>query len=278
MNNGRAGGRERTVKHLISAAAGVNVGKHRANNEDNLYFNGVYLTEQAREQPASFEAECADVRQIYAVCDGMGGEQYGELASLLTVETVRRYADIVRGDTKKSLDEKIRECIISANDLVCRAQKDNGAKRIGTTFALLAVDGRTAGIYNMGDSRVYLLRDGAIAQLSEDHTYVASISKLLGLTPEQEKSHPMRNRLTRYIGIDSSEVPIDAYSSTLKMKKKDIFLLCSDGLSDAVDDDEMRRILTEAGNPAEAVSQLMDAALVEGKDNITVIVVAYNME
>ena len=265
------------MKHLISAAAGVNVGKHRANNEDNLYFNGAYLTEQAREQPVSFDDECADARQIYAVCDGMGGEQYGELASLLTVETVRRYADIVRSDIKKSLDEQIRECIISANDLVCQAQKDNGANRIGTTLALLAVDGRTASVYNMGDSRVYLLRDGVIAQLSEDHTYVASISKFLDLTPEQEKSHPMRNRLTRYIGIDSYAVPIEAHSSTLKMKKKDVFLLCSDGLSDAVDDDEMRRILTEAGNPAEAVNQLMDAALVEGKDNITVIVVVYNI-
>ena len=266
------------MKHLISAAAGVNVGKHRANNEDNLYFNGAYLSEQTREQPASFEAECSDARQIYAVCDGMGGEQYGELASLLTVETVHRYAGIVRGDTKKSLDEQIRECITAANDLVCQAQKDFEAKRIGTTFALLAVDGRTASVYNMGDSRVYLLRDGEIAQLSEDHTYVASISKILGLTPEQEKSHPMRNRLTRYIGIDSAETTIVAQVSTLRMKKKDIFLLCSDGLSDAVDDDEMRRILSEAANPAEAVNQLMDAALIEGKDNITVIVAAYNME
>ena len=265
------------VKHLISAAASVNVGKYRANNEDNLYFNGVFLTEQEREKPASFHAECSDIRQLYAVCDGMGGEQYGELASLLTVETVHHFACAIKDDSKTNLNEQINHCIQTANELVCQAQREHSARRIGTTFALLATDGRTASIYNMGDSRIYLMRDGKISQISEDHTYVASIAKIVGLTPAQEKAHPMRNRLTRYIGVNSTAEPVIAYMSSFKMKKRDTFLLCSDGLSDAVDDEEICRILNESASPGEAAQRLMDAALAEGKDNVTVIIASYNV-
>jgi len=262
------------MKRFVSAAASVNVGRLRGNNEDNLYFNGVFLTEQTREQPADFESECEDSRQLYAVCDGMGGEQFGELASLLSVETIHRYAAYLKGNPDLVTDALIRKCINDANSSICAAQKRIGTKRIGATLALLLIDDKTADIYNIGDSRVYMLRNGEFSQLSQDHTSVAHSVRLGLLSAEEAKSHPRRNSLTQYVGIDPTEMVIEAFRHTVKMKKRDIFLLCSDGLSDMVDEAEIKRILFETSRPSEAARQLLDSALMNGgKDNVTVIVV-----
>jgi len=262
------------VKQFISAAANVNIGKLRGNNEDNLYFNGVFLTENTREQPLDIESVCGDKRQFYAVCDGMGGEQYGELASFLAAETIHKYAQYLKQETTVKMDAMLDRCIYEMNDVICNAQKRMGSSRVGTTLALLSIEGKTADIYNVGDSRVYLLRGGLLNQLSEDHTSAASSVRMGILTPEQAKTHPSRNKLTQYVGIDPAEFVIEAYKKTLKIKKKDIFLMCSDGLSDLVDESEIRRILSETSKPAEAARQLLDQALYRGgKDNITSIVI-----
>ena len=262
------------MKQNISAAANVNIGKLRGNNEDNLYFNGVFLTEQTREQPLDIESVCVDRRQFYAVCDGMGGEQYGELASILAAKTIHKYAEYLKHETAIKMDAMIERCIYEMNDVICNAQKSMGSSRVGTTLALLAIEGKTADIYNVGDSRVYLLRGGRLTQLSEDHTSAASSVKMGILTPEQAKTHPSRNKLTQYVGIDPAEFVIEAQRKTVKIKKKDIFLLCSDGLSDLVEESEICRILSETSRPGEAARQLLDHALYHGgKDNITSIVI-----
>ena len=262
------------MKQNISAAANVNIGKLRGNNEDNLYFNGVILSEQTREQPLDIESVCGDKRQFYAVCDGMGGEQYGELASILAAQTIHKYAEYLKHETTVKMDAMIERCIYEMNDVICNAQKSMGSSRVGTTLALLAIEGKIADIYNVGDSRVYLLRGGILSQLSEDHTSAASSVRMGILTPEQAKIHPGRNKLTQYVGIDPAEFVIEAARKNLKMKKNDIFLLCSDGLSDMVDESEIRRILCETSKPAEATRQLLNHALYNGgKDNITTIVI-----
>ena len=253
------------------------MGKQRENNEDNLYFNGEFLTVETREKPVDFETVCGDSRQFYAVFDGMGGEQLGELASLIAVETLHEYAELLKDAAEeKNIGAEIESYIHKANGLICEAQKSSGANRIGTTFALLAVEANCVNLYNIGDSRIYLMRKGKLEQLSFDHTAVANSVRMGILTPEQAKTHPHRNRLTQYVGIDAAEMVIEAYKNTIQMKNKDIFLLCSDGLTDVVDEAEISRILTETDSPAEASRQLVDAALARnGKDNITVIVLLY---
>jgi len=264
------------MKQFISAAASVNIGKHRANNEDNLYFNGIFLTAETREKPVDFEIICGEKRQFYAVCDGMGGEQMGELASLITVETLHKYAELLKREPESKMDSQLERFITEANGLICGAQKSRGANRIGTTLAMLAIDDRMADLYNIGDSRIYLLRKGRWEQLSEDHTAVARSVKLGIITPEQAKTHPHRNHLTQYMGIDAAETVIEAHRNTIQMKNNDIFLLCSDGLTDMIDESEICVILSKAGSPAEAARQLVDAALSRnGKDNITVVVLSY---
>jgi len=263
------------MRRVVSAAACVNVGRIRGNNEDNLYFNGVYLTEQTREQPAALESSSEDNRQFFAVCDGMGGEQFGELASLISVETIHRYASYLRNEPGVDMDAMLGQCIYEANGAICLAQKSHGSARIGATLALLAFEGKKASVYNIGDSRIYMLRGGVFSQLSQDHTSVAHSVRMGLMSAEEAKTHPHRNRLTQYVGIDPSEMLIEAYKYTIKTKKKDVFLLCSDGLSDMVDESEIHRVLFETSRPAEAARQLVDSALRGGgKDNITAIVVA----
>ena len=255
----------------------MNMGGQRANNEDNLYFNGVFLTAETREQPANVETVCKDRRQVYAVCDGMGGEEMGELASLITVETLHKYAGPLKDTADGDMDAQLEKFIHEANLMICEAQRNAGTSRIGTTLAMVAADGGDAHLYNIGDSRIYLLRGGKLEQLSEDHTAVTRSVKLGILTPEQAKTHPHRNRLTQYVGIDETEMIIEPYKISLKMKNKDIFLLCSDGLTDMVDEPEIARILNKTGKPSEAARQLVEAALLrEGKDNITVIILKYH--
>ena len=263
------------MKRAISAAANVNMGRLRENNEDNLYFNGLFLTEQTREQPAAFEGVYEDNRQFYAVCDGMGGEQFGELASLISVETIHKYASYLRGEPASDMDTMINQCIREANDTICASQKRLGSSRIGATLALLVIDGKKAIIHNVGDSRVYMLRGGALSQLSQDHTSVANSVRLGIISAQAAKTHPHRNSLTQYVGVDPAEMVIEPYKIEVKLKKKDIFLLCSDGLTDMVDESDMHRILFETSKPAKAARQLVDSALAGGgKDNVTVIVVA----
>jgi len=264
------------MKRYISAAANVNIGKLRENNEDNFYFNGKFLTEKTQNKSVEFDAVCVDERQLYAVCDGMGGEQLGELASLLTVETLHKRAGVLK-TSEKNIDEELERCILEANNLIFEAQKESGAKRIGTTLALVAVENNLVHLYNIGDSRIYIFRGGKLEQLSADHTAVANLLKIGAITPEQAKTHPHRNRLTQYVGIDPAEMIIEAYKTTLKMKNKDVFLMCSDGLTDVVDEQEIADILTKTGTPIEAARELVNMALSrEGRDNITVIIMKYN--
>ena len=267
------------MKQQISAAVCVNIGLKRENNEDNFYFNGIFLSEKTRDKPAEFVTFCPDKRQFYAVCDGMGGEQLGELASFIAAETLHGCAEILRQNKKKNLDKGIEDYITQANGFIFEAQKTNGASRIGTTLAMLALENKTAHIYNVGDSRVYRFRKNKLEQLSSDHTAVANMVKVGAITPEQAKTHPRRNSLTQYMGINPDEMIIQAYKTSVKIKEKDVFLLCSDGLTDMLEDEEIENILSETVgvSPDESACRLVKKALENGgKDNTTVIILTYN--
>jgi protein phosphatase len=261
-----------------SAAAQVDKGKKRENNEDNLYFDGIFLTEETREQPVCYENKPDNKIQIYAVCDGMGGEQSGETASLLVVQTIHKYADELQNASAEKADEIISRCMDEANSLICNAKKESGSGRIGTTLALTVFINNAAFLYNVGDSRIYLLRKfffrKKLTQLSEDHTAVMHLIKYGMMTAEEAKNHPRRNALTQHIGIEPDEMIIEPFKKFMKTKRGDVFLLCSDGVTDALEDFEISEILSKNKNPSAAASLLVDLSMERGgKDNITVIVV-----
>ncbi|MBE8955455.1 MAG: Stp1/IreP family PP2C-type Ser/Thr phosphatase [Quinella sp. 2Q5] len=222
----------------------THVGKVRSNNEDSL---------------TVIEPE------TFVVADGMGGASAGEVASQMLVQIVR----IVLENVSAPRDEKLlARAIMVANAKIFETAKQNEDLRgMGTTATILSLEGTTAHFAHVGDSRLYLLRGKHLEQVTQDHSYVENLVRRGELTPEQARVHPMKNVLLQAVGA-VEEVFVDAAS--FPVHSGDKFLLCTDGLTNMVDDAAIAEILLTATNPADA---LIDAALANGgKDNVTVIV------
>jgi serine/threonine protein phosphatase PrpC len=199
---------------------------------------------------------------LYAVADGMGGHQAGEVASATAIEALR--AAVASGTP-------IRDAITLANDAVLeRSAADERLRGMGTTMtaATLAAGG-TLLIGHVGDSRAYLVRDGELRQITEDHSLVEEMVRGGELTPEQAEVHPQRSVITRALGIDPG-VEVDLYP--VELQEGDRVLLCSDGLTGMVRTEEIAAVLQREPDPQKAASELVEAANeAGGEDNITVV-------
>jgi protein phosphatase len=233
----------------LSSFAGSDVGRLRSGNEDS-HFCG---------------------QTVFAVADGLGGHQGGEVASAAAVEPLARldgrsFKDA--GEAAEALAAAIRE----ANQAILdRAAGDPALYGMGTTVTAAAVagDGQLQ-LAHVGDSRAYRLREGALDQLTTDHTVVGELVRRGRLTPEQAAIHPERSILTRAVGLDP-RVPVDT-PDPLELHDGDQVLLCSDGLTEAVHDDQIAELLSAAGDGDAACRSLIDAAnAAGGPDNITVV-------
>jgi PPM family protein phosphatase len=205
---------------------------------------------------------------LFVVADGMGGHRGGDVASTLALETIES-AD--SGDiTLEALVGDIKR----ANQAVMeRGEADRELRGMGTTItAVIAEDGK-AHVAHVGDSRAYLLRSGALQQLTEDHTLVQRMVREGRLTEDEAAHHPQRSVLTRALGVDE-DIPVDELS--LDVHPGDRLLLCTDGLSNMIDRDRIRKILSRERDPQAACDKLIDAAnRAGGDDNITVIVLDF---
>lgn len=223
----------------------THVGKVRYNNEDSLIVI----------EPNTF-----------VVADGMGGAQAGEVASQMLVETVKSFL----AETPPPYDEKIlSRAITLANDRILEmARRNQNYRGMGTTATILSLDGRQAYFAHVGDSRIYRLRNNFLEQITEDHSYVETLVRRGELTPEEARVHPMKNVLIQAVGA-VDELFID--TASFNVEGGDTYLLCTDGLTNMVEDASIAEILQNAPNPADA---LINAALqAGGRDNISVIVV-----
>ena len=233
----------------LSSFAGTDVGLARSGNEDS-YFCG---------------------RTVFAVADGLGGHQGGEVASAAAVEPLaaldgREFAD--PAEAAEALTAAIREANAAILD---RAAGDPGLWGMGTTVTAAALAGeRHLQLAHVGDSRAYLLRDGSLEQLTTDHTVVAELVRRGRLTPAQAAIHPERSILTRAVGLDP-RVPVDT-PVPLELQDGGQVLLCSDGLTEAVDDDQIAQVLSAEPDGNAACQALIEAAnAAGGPDNITVV-------
>ena len=201
----------------------------------------------------------------FVVADGMGGASAGEVASQMLTDTVKNFL----ANNPKPWDEKIlAQSIYSANTKILNAARQNENYRgMGTTATILSLDGYHAYFAHVGDSRLYLLRNGNFRQMTEDHSYVETLVRRGELTEEEARVHPMKNVLTQAVGaIDTLHINM----SNFPVQSGDTFLLCTDGLTNMVEDATIAEILQTAENPAD---ELVAAALsAGGKDNISVIV------
>ncbi len=227
-------------------------------------FSDVGMVRQQNED--SFLAE----ETLFVVADGMGGHNAGEVASALAVTTLKAGARLGIDTT-----EDFRELVQQANSAIYTASLDDSTQSgMGTTVtALSIVEGEEPRVLvaNVGDSRAYLWRSGALSRLSVDHSYVQELVNEGIITPEAARVHPRRNIVTRALGIDRS-VMVDVF--THFVRTGDRIVLCSDGLVDEVADVEIARVLGQHSDPQETAEALVMVANTNGgRDNTTVVVV-----
>ena len=203
---------------------------------------------------------------LFAVADGLGGHQAGEVASSLAIETLLESAPRVAD--AKALGRAVRR----ANTAVIEAAADGrGRSGMGTTLTAAMIDGMRISVAHVGDSRAYLLHLGELQQLTDDHSMVADLVRQGRLTTEEARDHPNRSVITRALGSDS-DMLADTFEA--EAASGDRLLLTSDGLTGIVPDAEIERLLASAPTPADAVDSLIDAALdAGGHDNVTIVVV-----
>lgn len=237
----------------LTVAARTDVGMIRSGNED------------------AFFAHATRERGIFIVADGMGGHAAGEVASEMTVQIISRELQDLK-DAGPPAEERLTDSIRLANRAVYeRTIQESDKQGMGTTASVLLVSGDRYLIGQVGDSRIYLLRDGALKQLTKDHSYVQEQVDAGLLTPEQARYHPYSNVITRCVGASDAVEP-DMYSGTLKIG--DVFLVASDGLTGMVDDRRLQQLLLSRASAGRVVDALIaEANYRGGLDNITAIVV-----
>lgn len=247
----------------ITASGLSDVGRSRSHNEDSL----------------RIDLE----RRLFLVADGMGGHGHGDVASRLAVEAIAAHLEQAYEQWSQGRDEgasggalgatALESAIKEAHQRVVEAVHENETLvGMGTTVVgLIAGDARVA-VAHVGDSRAYRLRQGDLQLVTEDHTWVNEQVKAGYLSPDQARTHPLKSVVTRAVGGDH-EVEVDLQE--LEVDRGDLFMLCSDGLTTMLSDEDIRRHLEGGGSLEERCQQLVDDANERGGiDNITVVLVA----
>jgi protein phosphatase len=250
----------------ITCQALSDVGRKRKGNEDALFLN-----EQQR---------------LYVVADGMGGHAAGEVASRVAVDAIAEFVELTGGNQEITwpfgLDDSIsyegnrlKTAVRHANSRVLEATRESAEyEGMATTVAAVLVDGDVANLAHVGDSRIYLWSEGEIQLLTRDHSWVNEQIENGAISPEQARSHPLRNVVTRALG-GRPDLVVDIQSR--RMAVGDMLLLCSDGLTTMVPDEEIARVLGESnGDVSGAVKSLVGLANERGgEDNITVVLLKF---
>ena len=250
----------------LSACVICGRGRIREQNQDNYYFNGLYREKASGQTEQNFLARIRPPA-MFAVADGMGGEQYGDEASLTAVKALR---DMDPDRLFSGLDAAIEEC----NANVCALREQRGGAICGTTFAgVLFLDSRAV-IANAGDSRVYLLHRHKLRLLTRDDTKVQMFLDAKLLTRQEADTHPDRHVLTQYLGISPADGGIRPHIREVRPHPGDIFLLCSDGLHAMVDDSRILSVLDASGGIEQKAEALFAAAMdAGGRDNISILLI-----
>ncbi|MGC9349918.1 MAG: protein phosphatase 2C domain-containing protein [Anaerolineae bacterium] len=246
-------------------------GRRHSRNEDAIVTFTYDKEQQGRSVPIAF----------YLIADGMGGHDAGDVASrtvnrvvtewLLKTKVMPDLGKSTRKLTNSSpTEELLQQAIQDANKTLFRHAQTTGSD-LGSTVTAALVIGGCATVINVGDSRTYLLRNGSLQQITQDHSLVARLVDAKVITPDEVRSHPQRNQIYRTLG-HKEEVEVDTF--TVPLHRGDRLILCCDGLWEMVVDDEIQRIVEGARTPQQACDALVDAAnRAGGEDNISVIVV-----
>ena len=232
----------------MAATLRTDIGKLRKQNEDAAWFD--------------------ESRAVFAVADGMGGHLAGEVVSRMAIEAVQRMA---RENERPGI-AALREAVACAHEtILTHAQDHIECAGMGTTLSVLWLGENYAYIAHVGDSRIYRLREGSLTQITQDHSLVEELVRAGLITREQARTHPRRNIITRALGTHGENEPDLLVTD---VQDGDVFLLCTDGLTGMVPDDEIERTLRDCGIEAAADRLLALALDAGGRDNVTLILCA----
>ena len=231
----------------------TDVGKERKLNQDYVFTS---------------EIPVGKLANLFIVADGMGGHNAGDYASKYTIETI---VEEIEKSKDTSVVKILEKAIQSANRHIRKkSQESEGLNGMGTTVVAATIHGDEMCVANVGDSRLYVINQ-EIKQITEDHSLVEEMVRMGGIRREQARSHPKKNIITRAIGAED-ELEIDFF--LVKLKKGDFVLLCSDGLTNMIEDEEIRMILQGQRDIVEKAEALVATANNNGgKDNIAVILI-----
>ncbi len=256
----------------LRVSVSTSVGCVRERNEDNFYADefGMRLEEED-----AFTGEldmCC--RRIFAVCDGMGGEDFGDDASEISAGVIEFYKAQLREAKQEELHGVVNEYAIKANNEIWEMVRRQQGFQSGSTLAMAIIDDEKVNIFNIGDSRIYFYKDKKLKQITEDQTLAMKKFKENIYTEEQAKNSPDCHRITNFLGIDERGLGPQAVHTGTYPTDTMTILICSDGLTDMCCDEEIADILSEKiENPADA---LVDQALENGGvDNVTCVVISF---
>lgn len=238
---------------MLRSYALTDIGRKRQLNQDYIYIT---------------ENPIGNLPNLFIVADGMGGHKAGDYASDLAVETVMKE---VEASPEKNPEKILNHAISRANQVLReRARQDFALNGMGTTLVAATCMGRFLEVANVGDSRLYVIGD-EITQITEDHSLVEEMVRMGGIDREEARNHPDKNIITRAVGA-RDDVEVDFFSRELQTG--DMVLLCSDGLTNMVDDETICRVLKNGKSLRDRVEELVQMANINGgRDNISVIVI-----
>ena len=230
----------------MTAALRTDIGRVRKQNED-----AAWLDEK---------------RGIYVVADGMGGHLAGEVASAMAIDAIKR---MVQKNDIASIS-LLRETVVGAHEAIsARARENQNCSGMGTTISAMWRGGHYMYIAHVGDSRIYRLRKGELEQITQDHSLVEELVRAKIISREEARNHPRRNIITRALGTPGENAP-DLLAAD--MEAGDLWLLCTDGLTGMVEDDQIERVLSSGESLDKMADILMKMALAAGgRDNVTLI-------
>lgn len=239
---------------MLKTFSKTDIGRRRKLNQDAVYTS---------EQPVG------NLPNLFIVADGMGGHNAGDYASKITLETIVKH---ISGSGETEPAKNLGDAIAAANTLVRdRAERQPELEGMGTTVVAASCEGRTLHVANVGDSRLYIVGQKKIRQITRDHSWVEEMVRRGGLDREEARNHPDKNIITRAVGAEDT-VKIDFF--TVSLEEGDMILMCTDGLTNMLEDEEILRVLEVSRDIVEMAEELVRAANDKGgRDNISVILI-----
>lgn len=256
---------------VFNVSVSTHNGKVRDRNEDNYSINGI--VKPVETNVSTYKTTLDNDCLLVELCDGMGGEANGEIASKIAVDASRKLFYQLKKSEETDIKSVVNEYVNNVNKQICDMLENSKCSRGGSTLALVCIKENMVYPFSLGDSRIYIYRNGHLIQISEDHTLAMKKYKANIYTMEEAALSPDSHKLTLFLGVDSKGLGLNAVAyEPFEIMVDDVMLLCSDGMYDMCTNDEISTIIEQ--NLDNSSDELVNLALSNGGiDNVTCLLI-----